>query len=293
MIQNSRGEAERLNPDAGRSTAGSGDPPALLHGLSAVGISTVAGQWYCEKKVDLSFRHREIPIGSPALASGVEGHEALSRDAEPVSAEAFEEALRRGETVTLQESGFEGRYLGVSILGVPDLVTFQGRSGRLLLEFKFSRRRALFIDRSVQAQLYGWLLEQSGYETDRLICAVCVVSPALSERDPQGGPKIQGDLLRAILARYTDARSRRQGHPMIQAAPLTLEEEDWSLHAFRYDREAAEGYLKWALGYWLGKRAPRPTRHGAKCGPCPYNTPALCPGAAGAERRRNDPASSS
>ncbi|HZR47077.1 MAG TPA: hypothetical protein VFA47_10255, partial [Candidatus Manganitrophaceae bacterium] len=222
MIQNSKGEAGRMNPSGGRLPAGSEDPPALLHGLSALGISTLVGQWYCEKKTDLSFRHPEIFIESPALISGIKGHEALSRDAEPVSAEAFQEALGRGETVTLQESGFEGRYQGVAILGVPDLVTFQGRSGRLLLEFKFSRRRALFTDRSVQAQLYGWLLEQSGYETDRLTCAVCVVSPALSEGSAEGEWKrVRGDLLREILARYEGERRRRE-HPMTQASPLTL-----------------------------------------------------------------------
>jgi len=176
--------SQQLNSLSGLTTGSATDPDGselmaernvLVHGRLCLEVSTMASQWYCEKKTDLSIRHPEIEVQSLALESGTGGHEELSRGAVTITENEFERALKQKKKVLLQESRFEATFDSVRIVGVPDLIEFHGQRGLLVLEFKFSGRSRPFIDRYVQAQLYGWLLQRNGFDVTRLVCAVCVI----------------------------------------------------------------------------------------------------------------------
>ena len=213
-----------------------------------------------------------------ALESGTKGHEELSRDAVSVTPKEFEQALAKNKHVLLQESRFETTVNGAHIVGVPDLVDFRARRCLLILEFKFSARPNPFIDRYVQAQLYGWLLQRNGYDVTRLDCAVCVVRPVWTANS--GISKLQTltelGFLEEVAAVCITARKKMKQHPMAKRDPLTIEEDAWTLHFYRYEEAAAEKSMRWALGYWLGNREPVPTKNPSKCRKCAFNAAGVC-----------------
>lgn len=250
----------------------------IRHGLKAVGVSTLAGQLYCEKKVDLSFEHPEIDIRSKATDVGTEGHEDISSDALQITRYEFIQAVKRGDEFTLQESMFEAKFKGMGILGVPDLVRLHGNRCLAVLEFKFSRRSAPFIDRFIQAQLYGWLIQKNGLDTSKCICGICVLPPDsdldlgfdLENVDFDGG--FHHWLIEGMKsARKSISRLRSEA-----SAPLTIGDKDVTLHLYRYDCIVAEKHLEWAISYWKNERDPIPTRRPAKCRMCPYNAAGVC-----------------
>jgi hypothetical protein len=252
--------------------------PGLRHGIPGVGVSTLAGQWYCELKIDLKYRHPELSIVSPALERGTEGHGAFSADAVPMSREELEARVRGGEDVYLQESRFAAPIHDAPVVGVPDLVHLRGRDARLVLEFKFSRRDDLFIDRFIQAQTYGLLLEGNGYRMDEAVCVVGVLpSPASREADRSKMDYLRRDgVLAKILERSAGLRERLIRSPRALFSLRSTEEGSGTLHAFRYDPNGARRHLRWALDYWLERREAVPTKHASKCRSCAFNAAGLC-----------------
>jgi hypothetical protein len=201
-------DALRVLSEPAPGDAGPG--PRLRHGVPGVGVSTLASQWYCELKIDLKYRHPEISVVSPAMELGSAGHGAISADAVPMTRGELEELVGRGEDVYLQESRFAAPILDAPVVGVPDLIHLKGREARLVLEFKFSRRDDLFIDRFIQAQTYALLLEGSGYRTDDTVCVVGVL-PSRAPRDPEASTmehlRKEG-VLRRILERRRPPAAR-------------------------------------------------------------------------------------
>jgi len=63
--------SQQLNSLSGLTTGSATDPDGselmaernvLVHGRLCLEVSTMASQWYCEKKTDLSIRHPEIEV---------------------------------------------------------------------------------------------------------------------------------------------------------------------------------------------------------------------------------------
>ena len=279
--------SQQLNSLSGLTTGSATDPDGselmaernvLVHGRLCLEVSTMASQWYCEKKTDLSIRHPEIEVQSLALESGTGGHEELSRGAVTITENEFERALKQKKKVLLQESRFEATFDSVRIVGVPDLIEFHGQRGLLVLEFKFSGRSRPFIDRYVQAQLYGWLLQRNGFDVTRLVCAVCVIPHVYGviSRSSKLEMLTERGFLEDITAACTTARKKMSQHPMTNGKPLTMAEGGWTLHLYRYEESAAEILLRWSFEYWFGNREPMPTKNPAKCRSCPFNAAGAC-----------------
>jgi hypothetical protein len=252
--------------------------PGLRHGVPGVGVSTLASQWYCELKIDLKYRHPELSVVSPALERGTEGHLAMSAGAVPISRDELEARVQGGEDVYLQESRFTARVHETPVIGAPDLVHLRGRDARLVLEFKFSRRDDLFIDRFIQAQSYGLLLEGSGYRMDETVCVLGVL-PSPAPGDP-GGSKMDAlrkdGVLGTILERSAQLRERLLRSPRSLFSLRSTDAAIGTLHAFRYDPTTARRHLRWALDYWQGRREAVPTTHASKCRRCAFNAAGLC-----------------
>ena len=244
-----------------------GPPSGLRHGVPGIGVSTLAGQWYCEMKVDLKYRHPEIAIRSPALERGTAGHGAFSAGAVPMAADELRERIEKGEDIYLQESRFAAPIHGAPVVGVPDLVHLRGRDARLVLEFKFSKRDDLFIDRFIQTQSYGLLLEGTGYRMDDTVCVVGV----LPSRETKEG------VLQRILERSAELSDRLRSSPRRVFALREREPGSGTLHAFRFEPRTARLHLRWALDYWKERREAIATTHPSKCRTCAFNAARVCP----------------
>jgi len=255
------------------------EPGPLRHGRRQVGVSTLASQWYCELKIDLKHLHPEIRALSPALDLGTEGHERLSAGARPITREDFEKDVAEGRELYLQESRFEAVIDGVPVIGVPDLVHLQGRRCDLVLEMKFSRRPALYVDRYVQAQTYGLLLAQNGFDMARTACVVGIVpSPLEGGRDEKLKALRQEGVLHRILDRcwsLAEQDGKRWAARGVKN-PLTLQEGPVTLQAFPFKSSDVQEHLRWAFDFWKSRRDPEAATTPAKCKVCPYNAARVC-----------------
>jgi len=268
-----------------------GEPPApgpLRHGRSLVGVSTLASQWYCELKIELRHRHPEIRFHSAALDLGTDAHERLSAGATVITRAEFEKDVAAGNDLVLQESRFQAEIDGVPVVGVPDLVRLRGRRCDLVLEMKFSKRSALYLDRFIQAQSYGLLLSRNGFELDRTPCVVGVVrAPLAGERDEKLRTLKESGILHAILDRCRELRDREPLGWKSRGVenPVTLQEGPVTLQAFPFREAAVLPHLRWAFDFWKSKREPLASSSAAKCRACPYNAAGVCDQARGAPDR--------
>ncbi|MBI5516604.1 MAG: hypothetical protein HY909_22660 [Deltaproteobacteria bacterium] len=240
-----------------------------------VAVSTLAGQYYCDLQVHLGRTH-DVQTHTAELAAGAAGHAAFEADAEVISPEEIAEALDAGKTLELVEHTVGSELEGVRLVGRADRVVLQGRSAKLVLEFKFSAQRELRPTHVVQVEAYGRLLEASGFAVDGLLLAVCVL--------PRG-QAVSEALARAIVAKALEATPRardtatgRSGmpDPLEGLGPRRVTEEAFTLWVFPHLPGKTARDLTWALSYWTGARAPEATAHPGKCRACPFNAAGLC-----------------
>lgn len=220
--------------------------------------SRIANQFYCEKKVDLTFEHGDIE--TPEKTRGSETHEKAAEDAEEVSEDEFWDALEHGDRQIILESPFVGETEDFLLAGYPDAIQFEDQRPTLLFERKTtSRPDYLFKNQRIQAWLYGYILESLGFDTDGLTIAILSHERSL---DTTTGKDLQ-----AVVMAESDAWG--VGTHELFENPTAI------LHVSAYQRADFEDDLKWALGYWRDDRDPIPTKKPAKCRACEYKE--LCP----------------
>lgn len=239
----------------------------IRHQQPFLPVSILAQQWYCEKKVDLAMRYPGTEERSSEMEAGTAGHDQLESGSVPISKERLESGLSRGERFTLFELPLEGSWEEIAIWGRPDLVRLEGRSARLVVEFKFSRRQELFPSQQTQATLYAWLLQQNGFEVDQLLCAVVIFHPAHVPSRPLPSESLD-PLLESIEILRPRAFRSRAGSIHRYGSP--------TLHLFPYLPLLAKERLRWAAAYWQEKREPVSSASKAKCRICIYSARGLC-----------------
>lgn len=259
---------------------------SLRHGLAAVPVHLLAEQLYCERKVDLALDFPEVERPTAELTAGAAGHEALAAPAEPIARAELDALVEAGETIRLHEYGFRGTVGAVPLAGRPDAVFLEGRSARLVLEFKFSAWRRPFPSHRLQLLAYGYLLGQNGYDVSRLVCGVLMLPPRPEGRDPFVLPEADYAscaALAAALAAQVEARpglARRGGLEGTGPEPVG----GGALSLFPYDPAETDRRLAWAIAYWEGRRAPRLADNPNKCRRCAFLEAKLCGGSSGAQR---------
>lgn len=253
------------------------EPPHLRHGRAGVSVSTLANQWYCELKTHLSLEYPEIKSVSAALEVGIKAHKEASADAMPATREEILEKIRHGDEFYLRESLFRATLDEVPIAGIPDVIHLRGRRCGLLLEFKFSSHKRLFLSYFVQAQLYGLLLEANDLDVGKLKCAVAVVHVPMDASEKRERLQIvqQKGLLADILAGCRKVAGRMRSPRGFRNA-IAEQGHGWTYHVFSFDYATAVERLRDALAYWRGHREPRPTTHLKKCCVCSYNAAGVC-----------------
>ena len=225
---------------------------------SSLAPSKIAGQFYCEKKVDLSREHGEIE--TPAKTRGSETHEKAAEDSGKISDDEFWEAVESGERQIIVESPFVGEAAEFLIGGIPDAVLFKDQNPQLIFERKTtSRPDHLYKNQRIQAWLYGFILDSLGFETDNLKIAILSHEQSL---DPETGKELQ----QLVMARY---QGWELGEHELTESPKAF------LHLSEFSKVEYLEDLNWALGYWRNEREPIPTEKTAKCRACEYND--VCP----------------
>jgi CRISPR/Cas system-associated exonuclease Cas4 (RecB family) len=228
----------------------------LRFDLHALAVSSIASQYYCEKKVELT--HQYGRKETPEAQIGTEAHERLLEGTVPTKNEDIWREIAYGRRLIVREMLLLGKYQDVFIMGVADGVCFNKGLPQLLVEHKFTRSRRPWHNYHVQTRLYGLLLHLMGFKTDRLKYALILAPPECK------GKEELRKLPHAILAnldqdRFTIRIEERTGYVFVTD--------------FKLDQTREE--LNWALGFWKAKREIIPTSRKGKCATCEFNT--ICP----------------
>ena len=231
----------------GLPPVGEGD---LRFGESLVKISTIALQYYCEKKLELQHQYPMPP--TVRMQQGEAGHELVTAKAAPLTREeAVETALEEREKPTcIYEFNVGWIHNGIPIIGRVDEAWFRGGNVDLVVERKFSNSLRIYNPYHIQAQLYCLSLEGMGFNTDSTVYRIMVFKRTCYECEKLVDSSCD------IFNLETKNYRCEQGEAM----------------AFNYPFEKAEiiKELDWALGYWIKEREAIPTQNKAKCRVCDY-----------------------
>ena len=216
-----------------------------------ISASDIAGQYYCEKKVEMEYLHGEIETEAKTIGS--EAHERLIEEAVEIKKEALWKKIYGKEPVLAVEMFILGKYQDVFITGQPDAVMFYKGRPIVIFEFKFSKSGIAYPSHHVQAQTYGLILEKLGFDTSRLFYAIVVADPIT-----MGDPKLQRKAIDAIF---------KEGFE-----ESILSTDDTLIHLCKFHLSEAQENLRWAIQFWKQKREAIPTTNLNKCAKCEYQT---------------------
>jgi len=222
------------------------------HDLSFVPVSSIAGQYYCEVKVDHEYVRGEIPTEEKEV--GTELHEeilAMKRVRTDELIEHIEKAPRVTASFLLH-----GDVEKLRIVGIPDAVIFEKGAPRWLIELKTTRgdTSKLWRDQALQVRLYGTLLETMGFDCSNLE----LVLARMKQDDP-----LEPDEKRKLLAEVIESLARHKTNEVEARYGMKV-------FVFPYASAEAKDAVMWAQGYWLGNRKPIPTKNESKCRACEY-----------------------
>jgi CRISPR/Cas system-associated exonuclease Cas4 (RecB family) len=225
------------------------------HGLRFVPVSSIAEQFYCEVKVDHEYTRGEVP--TEAKQEGSATHEEVFVMKPTTPAEIVRD-IRRKQTVTSTFLAV-GKVDKLRIIGRPDAVIFHHGRPRWVVELKTTGRDpgSLWSDQVVQLKTYGLLLEKMGFDTKELD----LVLVRLRRQSPLSEDQIETLLEQVTTHLFNDDYQRFElAHHL-----------DLKFFVFPYSRHEAERDVKWAMDYWLEKRAPIPTTYAGRCRSCEYS----------------------
>jgi len=215
-----------------------------------VKASDIAGQYFCEKKVEMKHLIGEIP--TERKLRGTKAHEKLLEGAIKIKRGDLWKNLYGNKPVLAPEMLLLTVYKDVVLAGRPDSILFMKGLPLIIFEYKFSRSRSPFTDHHVQARTYGILLTNMGFDTGRLLYAIVMVDPAAR----------------------VDKKMRRQVFNSVIKNGLkeaVLETEGARIYINRFNQEEAKRDIDWAIEFWKMEREAIPTRNPNKCKSCEYN----------------------
>jgi CRISPR/Cas system-associated exonuclease Cas4 (RecB family) len=218
-------------------------------GRSVVVASDIAEQFYCEKKVEMGYLHGEVETEEKNI--GTEAHENLTEDSVKVKREDMWRKIYGAKPVFALEMFLLAKHGDVVLGGKPDSVLFMRGFPLVVFEYKFSRSGVDYRSYHVQAQTYGVLLGNMGFDTSRLFYTIVVADPKTrGSRD-----------LRQNVVRKVAANGPREA---------VLSVDDAKVYVCKFNRLQAEEDLAWALEFWNKSREAQSTSNPNKCARCEY-----------------------
>ena len=212
--------------------------------------SDIAGQYFCEKKVELEYLHGEIETEQKTL--GTEAHEKLLAGSVKIKRRSLWKKIYGKKPLLAPEILLLAKYKDLILAGRPDSVLFTRGLPLIIFEYKFSRSRIPFMDHHVQVRTYGIILRNMGFDTNRLFYAIVIVDP--KARDDE---KLKKRVVDAVI----------ENGP--KEAVLTI--ENARIYFNKFNQTEAEQDLDWAIEFWKKQREAIPTRNPNKCRSCEYN----------------------
>jgi len=251
-----------------------------------LGAWLIAEHSFCEQRVHLWLQAPGERVSVPRqlegapVASSLEGsadlgrslHEALAEPAKEILPEDLSGLEASGELYHLVETPFGAEYDGLPLLGRPDVVVLQKRRALMVIDYKSTGSTQLPMGCRVQLYVYGYLLEQNGYDTEDLILACVLIPPANAELIAN----TSAEVIEAVIRKVNSSRERAPEARNWTAKKWELSGVPAILRSFPYDRERAIRELAFVSDYWHGRRGPIPSTKVEKCRCCLYNKLRLC-----------------
>jgi hypothetical protein len=221
----------------------------LRFGRRVVAASDIAGQFFCEKKVEMQYTLGEIE--TEAKIVGTDAHENLLEDTVQVDREELWQSIYSADPVLALEALFFAKFKDIVVAGKPDSILFRNGVPLVVLEHKFSKRLVAYETHHVQARMYGLLLNNMGFDTRLLFYAIVVADPAA---------RSDGSLKEKVLDAIGE-NGLKEG---------ILELDNARIFLCKFNRGDAEKDLDWALKFWKKEREAIPTQNPNKCKTCEY-----------------------
>ena len=216
---------------------------------SVIVASDIAEQFYCEKKIEMEYLHGEVETEAKNI--GTEAHEKLTEDSVKVKRAELWQKIYGAKPIFALEMFLLAKYSDVLLAGKPDSVLFARGFPLVVFEYKFSRSGIAYPSYHVQAQTYGVLLGNMGFDTSRLFYAIVVADP-----------KTKGSReLRQNVTRIVTMNGPREAVHSIN---------DAKIYFCKFNRVSAEKNLTWAFEFWSKNREAEPTSNQNKCAKCEY-----------------------
>jgi hypothetical protein len=227
------------------------------HGTHFISASSIAEQYYCEQKVEMSYT-----VGDIETEAKVEGrviHDALLK----MEKTTLENLIRDIQTKDLYSASFPifARFSDIILAGHPDAIVFMKGVPAFIIELKTMSGNVspLWRHEKVQVGVYGLILDQMGFDCSKLKLVIIK-----QKRD--------GNL---IDESYRKRFLREMVLTLLGAVKPNFPRDMMRLHILGYNRGEVAEDVKWAMDYWLSKREPIPTRNASKCRSCEYAL--ICP----------------
>ncbi len=135
--------------------------------------SDIGSQAYCEKKVELGYLYGSIETESMTLGS--EGHGKLTEDYIKVDLEEAWKKIYTTESCWVSELLLIANYRNLFLVGKPDTLFFAEGTPVMIFEFKFSKYSSSFPSHHIQAETYGIILSELGFDTSSLFYAIVIL----------------------------------------------------------------------------------------------------------------------
>lgn len=230
----------------------------LRHGTSFVAVSTIAGQFYCEYKVENEFAFGEVP--TEAKDMGTDMHDELIPQ-EPITKKQFAE-LVSGKEPSYAVLHVWGTVGGLRLVGTPDHIVWSEGRPLWLVELKTTRGdpTSLWPDQMNQIRIYGLLLDLMGFDCSRLRLALVRLRAGELTDEERGlwtervSTHLESGKLAELEAKYRNAMK---------------------VHLLPHDKAAAVASIMEKRGYWMGEREATSSTSVGKCKACEYNS--VCP----------------
>ena len=229
----------------------------LRFGKTALYVSDIAEQYYCEAKVHNQYLYGDIE--TPGKREGERLHESIRMVATKID-RIIKDIKERGYTIVrIPLWTWRG---DVVICGKPDFIIFQRGKPSYLVELKTTTGKVgkIWRDEVLQVMLYVNLLEGMGFN-------IGGTKPVIIKTKQKFHPEVYNHMIKTLLSylpeyenvqRLEEEYKKRIGLRIMKTTILEYE-----------DKEVEEA-LEWALDYWIGKREPKPTKKRKKCEVCEY-----------------------
>ena len=228
--------------------------PEYRHGVPFVSVSALAGQFYCEYKVENEFALGRIE--TEAKDEGIQLHDELLPGVE-ITAEEFARLVETKEPsyAVLKVWGTVG---GLRMVGMPDHIVWKAGRPLWLLELKTTKGEtaSLWEDQLSQVIIYGLLLDLMGFDCSKLRLAL--VRLRAHELSDESRRMWIMKVSKALIKNNVKELESTHGAGM-------------RVHVIPHDRQAATRAVLAKRGYWIGEREPSSSTSVGKCRACEYN----------------------